>query len=157
MLAFEREGEMSEYAIRVEDALPRPLAAIRGTATRATLGSTIIKLLDQVWPVVREQQVRTGHNVVVYFGGLANIEAGVEVFGDFQDQGDVRLSATPAGPVATTAYFGEYSRMAPAYDALEAWCTANHRQLAGSSWEVYGDWNEDPAQCRTDIYFLLRS
>jgi hypothetical protein len=24
------------------------------------------------------------------------------------------------------------------------------------SWEVYGDWEDDPAKLRTDIYFLLR-
>ncbi len=28
--------------------------------------------------------------------------------------------------------------------------------LAGPSWEVYGHWHEDPAQLKTDIYYLLR-
>ena len=28
-------------------------------------------------------------------------------------------------------------------------------RLAGVSWEVYGDWADDPGQRRTDIYFLL--
>ena len=27
-------------------------------------------------------------------------------------------------------------------------------RLAGVSWEVYGDWDDDPAKRRTDIYHL---
>jgi len=99
--------------------------------------------------------VQTGHNVVLYFGGLAHIEAGVEVFGDFVDVGGVRHSQTPAGPAVTTAHWGEYAEMAGAYAALERWCAANGRQPTGTSWEVYGDWTDDPLQRRTDIYLLL--
>jgi len=71
------------------------------------------------------------------------------------DVGEVRHSETPAGAVVTTAHWGEYSEMAAAYAALERWCTANGRQRAGLSWEVYGDWADDPQQRRTDIYVLL--
>jgi effector-binding domain-containing protein len=144
-----------EYEIRVEDALPRQLAAIRGATSRAELARTILKLLDKVWPVLRAQHAKTGHNVVVYFGGLAHIEAGVEVFDDFVDAGDVRHSQTPAGPAVTTAHWGEYSEMAGAYAALAQWCAANGRHQTGTSWEVYGDWAEDPNERRTDIYLLL--
>ena len=135
--------------------MPRQLAAVRGGATRAELGRTILKLLDMVWPVLRGQHVKTGHNVVMYFGGLAHIEAGVEVFSDFVDAGEVRHSQTPAGPAVTTAHWGEYSEMAGAYAALERWCAANGRQQTGTSWEVYADWTDDPQQRRTDIYLLL--
>src|SRR3989442_14578156 len=101
-----------DYEIRVEEAMPRQLAVARGAASRADLGRTILKLLDVVWPVLRGQHVHTGHNVVMYFGGLAHIEAGVEVFGDFVDAAEVRHSHTPAGPAVTTAHWGEYSEMA---------------------------------------------
>lgn len=144
-----------EYEIRVEDASPRQLAVARGAASRADLGRTILKLLDTVWPVLRGQHVRTGNNVVMYFGGLGHIEAGVEVFGEFIDIGDVRHSQTPAGPAVTTAHWGEYSEMAGAYAALERWCAANGRRQTGTSWEIYGDWADDPRQRRTDIYLLL--
>ena len=144
-----------EYEVTVEDALPRRLAAVRGGASRAELGRTILRLLDKVWPVLRGQGVRTGHNVVVYFGGIAHIEAGVEVFSDFVDAGEVRHSQTPAGPAVTTAHWGEYSEMAGAYAALQNWCEANGRQQTGTSWEVYGDWADDPQQRRTDIYLQL--
>ena len=144
-----------EYEVTLEDVLPRQLAAVRGGASRADLGPTILKLLDRVWPVLRGQHVKTGHNVVMYFGGLAHIEAGVEVFGDFVDAGDVRHSQTPAGQAVTTAHWGEYSEMAGAYAALAQWCAANGRHQTGTSWEVYGDWADDPEERRTDIYLLL--
>src|ERR1700704_1184260 len=103
-----------EYDIRLEEAVPRPLAAVRGAASRAELGANIIWPLDKLWPVVRGQSVQTGHNVVIYGGGLAHIEAGVEVFGEFVDDGEVHYSATPGGPVVTTAHWGAYSQMAGA-------------------------------------------
>jgi effector-binding domain-containing protein len=144
-----------EYEVTLEDVLPRQLAAVRGGASRSDLSQTILKLLDKVWPVLRAQHAKTGHNVVMYFGGLAHIEAGVEVFGEFVDVGDVRHSQTPAGPAVTTAHWGEYSEMAGAYAALAQWCVANGRQQTGTSWEVYGDWADEPEQRRTDIYLLL--
>ena len=45
--------------------------------------------------------------------------------------------------------------MAGAYAALQRWCKENGRQQTGTSWEVYGDWAEDPQQRRTDIYLEL--
>ena len=144
-----------EYEITVVEAQPRRIAAMSGATSRAELPRTILTLLDTVWPVLRGQHVKTGHNVVVYFGGLAHIEAGVEVFGDFVDAGGVRHSQTPAGPAATTAHWGDYSEMAGAYAALQRWCSANGREQTGTSWEVYGDWAEDPEERRTDIYLLL--
>ena len=144
-----------DYEIRVQDPSPRQLAVVRGGASRPELSKTILKLLDMVWPVLRAQHVQTGHNVVLYYGGIAHIEAGVEVFGEFVDVGDVRHSQTPAGPVVTTAHWGDYSAMAGAYAALERWCAANGRKQTGTSWEVYGDWADDPEERRTDIYLLL--
>jgi effector-binding domain-containing protein len=58
--------------------------------------------------------------------------------------------------VATVAHFGDYEEMHDAYQALEQWCARNQRARRGVSWEVYGDWEDDPAKRRTDIYFLLQ-
>src|ERR1700680_3181289 len=100
-----------DYDVRIEHAVPRPLAVARGATSRAEVGGGILKLLDSVWPVLRQQSVKTGQNVVVYLGGLARVEAGVEVFGDFLDTGEVRHSETPAGAGGTTAHWGEYCEM----------------------------------------------
>jgi effector-binding domain-containing protein len=145
-------------AVRAEHAGPRRLAAVRAQTTRQQLGSDIVRLLDLVWPVLREQDVRTDHNVVVYYPGEAGrftIEAGVETLTEFTDRGPVRHASTPSGEVAAATHYGEYSDLDAAYAALERWCQDTGRLAAGVKWEVYGDWEEDPARRRTDVYFLL--
>ena len=146
------------YQVRTELAVPRTLAAARAVTTRARLGKDIIALLDQVWPVLREQGARTGHNVVIYHSsanGELVIDAGVEVPDGFTARDAVRRVDTPAGEVAAATHFGDYADLAGAYGALEQWCTASGRPAAGVRWEVYGDWEEDPAKRQTDVYFLL--
>jgi effector-binding domain-containing protein len=146
------------YEVRSEWASPRVLAAISSGTTPQGLGTDIVRLLDVVWPVLREQGVRTDHNVVVYRGGAGGtltVDVGVEALTDFEDRDEVRHVLTPSGEVATTAHFGEYSDMSLAYAALGRWCADHSRSPAGVNWEVYGDWEEDPAKRRTDVYFLL--
>jgi effector-binding domain-containing protein len=146
------------FELRTEHADPRPLASIRTTTVRAELSSAIFKQLDVIWPLLRAQGVKFGHNVVVYHGGDAtslSIEVGVEAFTDFTEQDGVGRSATPSGDVVAAAHYGDYAEMAPAYAALEQWCADNARRWTGVSWEVYGDWEDDPTKRRTDIYFLL--
>jgi effector-binding domain-containing protein len=151
-------GMTGPYQVRAERAAPRPLAAVRAVTTPQRLSTDIIRLLDQVWPLLREQGTRTGHNVVIYHSdesGQLTIDAGVEVFSGFTERGAVRCITTPAGEAAVTAHYGEYSLVGGAYDALGQWCAANGRQQAGVNWEVYGDWDDDPAKRRTDVYALL--
>ena len=148
------------HEVRIEQARPRTLAAISSTTTPSGLGGDIVRLLNEVWPVLRQQGVRTDHNVVVYrggSGGTLTVDVGVEVLSSFEDRGEVGHILTPTGEVATTAHFGEYSDMGHAYSALERWCADHGRTPAGVNWEVYGDWEDDPAKRRTDVYFLLEA
>jgi effector-binding domain-containing protein len=86
---------------------------------------------------------------------------GVELSAPFVEQDDVVRSATPAGAVASTTHLGPYGGLGAAHDAVQRWCNANHRRLAGPSWEIYGHWqdawNADPSRIRTDVYYLLES
>ncbi len=145
--------------VRTEQAAPRRLAAIRGVTTPQDLRRNISRSLGIIWPAVREQGVRFGHNVFVYRDGEPGtmiVELGVEVLGDFTERGEIKIVQTPSGEVATATYYGDdYTQMAPVYQALEQWCASTGRRPAGVNWEVYGDPAEDPAQTRTDIYFLL--
>lgn len=146
------------YQVRAEQAAPRVLAAVRAVTTPQRLSTDIYRLLDQVWPLLREQGTRTGHNVVIYRAGepgQLTVDAGVEVFTGFTEREAVRRVTTPSGEAAVTAHYGEYSLTGGAYDALDQWCAANGRSQAGVNWEVYGDWDDDPAKRRTDVYALL--
>ncbi|MBO0837486.1 MAG: GyrI-like domain-containing protein, partial [Actinobacteria bacterium] len=140
--------------------------------TQQRLGSDITRLLGGIWPVLREQGVRTGHNVVIYHNSEGvcsdcgrpsngedaplSIDLGVETFSEFTGSGEIGVVATPAGEVITVAHYGDYAKMAQGYTALEQWCTDNGREKTGLVWEVYGDWDNDPAKVRTDIYFQLK-
>ena len=145
--------------VRTGQAVPRRLAAIRSVTTPQDLRQTIGRSLGIIWPAIREQGVRFGHNVFVYRDGEPGtlvVELGVEVLGDFTEHGEIQMVQTPAREVATAAYYGDdYTQMTPVYQALEQWCASNGRRPAGVNWEVYGDPAEDPEQTRTDIYFLL--
>jgi effector-binding domain-containing protein len=146
------------YDVRSQTVASRPMAAVREHASRAGLGTAIVQTLDKVWSLLREQRVPTDHNIVVYRGVRGSaliVDIGVEVLGDFEDGAEIRHTATPSGHVVTTAHLGDYAELAGAYAALERWCTEQDRRPAGVNWEVYGDWEDDPAKRRTDVYFLL--
>jgi hypothetical protein len=45
--------------------------------------------------------------------------------------------------------------LAEAHRTIHEWSRENGRALAGTSWEIYGDWNEDPAKLETLVMYLL--
>jgi effector-binding domain-containing protein len=69
--------------------------------------------------------------------------------------GAVQPLYTPGGLAAATTHQGDYGGLGAANAAIAAWRRAHDRTLAGSSWEVYGHWHADPAQLRTDVYYLV--
>ena len=157
-LAASNGGGVVAGEVHNEQVAARPVASVRATVRQQDLGNEIRRLLGDVWTVLRAQKVRAGHNIVVYRGGAdgeLDIEAGVEILSEFAETDGVLRSATPSGEVAWASHFGDYSQMHGAYDAIEAWLRANQRTSAGVGWELYGDWDEDPAKVRTDVYVLL--
>ena len=63
--------------VRIQQVVARRLAVARAVSAPARLSSDIRRLLDLVWPVLREQGVKTGFNVVVYRGSPVTSEARV--------------------------------------------------------------------------------
>ena len=143
------------YDVEVVEVEARKLASVRGHAPLDNLAPTIMALMDVVWGFIRSHNVTgTGHNVIRYDAtGLT--EVGVEVQEDVPGGTRVVMSATPAGRAATTVHWGSYDGVKDASAAVVAWCNANGHALAGESWEVYGDWSDDPEKVRTDVFFLL--
>jgi len=150
---------MSAYDVQVQHLESVPLAVIRRQATASELSRVVPECCGLVWNVIRAQQARAGRHVALYWDGSIRLEVGVELLGPFVETGDVVRSATPAGPVASVTHFGPYGRLHAAHDAIRAWRVENQRKIAGPSWEIYGhwlpEWDRDPSQIRTDIYYLL--
>ena len=152
---------MTSYSVQLQRLESIPLAVIRRQVRASELSRVVPECCGLVWNQVRAQQARGGRHVAVYWDGGIRLEVGVELRGPFAEHGDVVLSATPAGEVASATHFGPYGGLGAAHDAVRQWCTANHHRLAGPSWDIYGhwqnEWNANPSQIRTDVYYLLAS
>ncbi len=150
---------MTHPFVRLQQLQSIPLAAIRRHAKQSELSRVVPECCGLVWEAVRTQKTQAGRHVAIYWDGSIRLEVGVELLGPFVEQGEVVRSATPSGPVASTTHFGQYSGLGAAHDAIRQWCELNHHSLAGPSWEIYGhwqpEWNNDPSQIRTDVYYLL--
>ena len=138
-----------------------PVAVVRRQVHRSELSRMVPECCGLVWNVIRAQQAPAGRNIAIYWDGTIRLEAGVELAGPFTEHGEVVRSATPAGAAAVATHFGPYGSLGSAHDAIRQWCTAGNHRMAGPSWEVYGhwqpEWNADPSQIRTDVYYLLES
>ena len=150
---------MTSSAVRFEQLDSIPLAVIRRRASASELSRVVPQCCGLVWDAVRAQQAQGGRHVSIYWDGSIRLEVGVELYGSFTEDGEVVRSATPAGPVAWATHFGPYSGLGAAHDAIRQWCRTNNQGLAGPNWEIYGhwqsEWNTNPSQIRTDVYYLL--
>lgn len=151
------------YVVTTLTIAAAPIAAVRRRVRRDEIASTWKPALDQVWAFLRTRPgLRTdGHNVFLYHHparqqDAMDIDFGVQVTGPFAGEGEIMLAETPAGEVVTVLHRGPYDQLGGAHDAIHAWRAANQRAFAGSSWEIYSDWSEDPAKLETQVLYLLR-
>jgi effector-binding domain-containing protein len=147
------------YAVEMVNVEQQLVAAARQRTSLKRVSLEIRQLLNAPWDYIHEHPDirRGGHNVAIYWSvsGEGDVEVGVQIVREFEPTDSVVLSATPAGRVATTAHYGPYSELGLAYQALQDWSVQHNQAFAGPFWEIYGDWEDDPAKLRTDILYLL--
>lgn len=135
------------------------IAAVRGHIAMTDIPAKIMPMMDEVWACIRAAEYKNhGHNVWLYRNhadGEVDVEIGVQVGEDFTPSGNVALVELPTGRALHTWHQGEYSLLPNTHATLMRWCDENDRPMESVCWEVYGDWHEDPAQLRTDVYRLL--
>ena len=85
-----------------------------------------------------------------------DVDVGVEVSRAFESAGEVYSTETPAGTVAVAVHVGANDRMKETHVAIHVWREANNQSFAGKSWEIYGDWSDDPLKLETTIMYLLK-
>jgi effector-binding domain-containing protein len=147
-----------EYQVRVEQAAPQLTGVVRRRCRQDELSTVVPHACGEVWAFFRSAGLpRPGRHVALYLDCAINLEVGVEVDQPFAGDQGVFCSSTPAGMVVTVAHLGPYNRLHDAHQAICQWCAANGHTLAGPNWEVYGHWTDDPAQLRTDVFYLLKS
>jgi effector-binding domain-containing protein len=140
----------------------RILAAVRRPVRLGEVGAAWKPALDQVWAFLRRQPGlrRDGHNVFLYHhparrDAPMDVDFGVEVTRRFEPAGEVRPVETPSGEVAMAVHVGPYERLKETHDAIHAWAATQHREIGRQSWEIYGDWSDDPARLETTVAYLL--
>lgn len=148
--------------ISVEVVKPRKLAAVRRQVSIGAIASAWRPALDQVWAFLRNQPgLRTdGHNIFLYHHPARredpmNVDFGVEVTRSFTPAGEVYETSTPAGEAAIAVHRGSYDQLRAAHDAIHNWAKSHGRTFAGHSWEIYGDWSDDPWKLETTVVYLL--
>ncbi len=149
-------------SVNLQTVHPRTLAAVRREVAPGAVASAWGPVLNAVWEFIRSQPGlwTDGHNVFLYHhpaqpGAPILCDFGVEVTRTFETAGEVCATETPAGEAAVAVHRGPYHRMHEAHDAIGKWMTANRRDSAGNSWEIYGDPTPDPAATETTVVYLL--
>jgi effector-binding domain-containing protein len=150
-------------SVNLQNVSPRKLAAVRREVAPGAVGSAWGPALGKVWEFIRSQpSLRTdGHNIFLYHnptqpGAPILCDFGVEVTRIFETMGEVYATETPAGEAAVAVHRGPYNRINEVHDAIRKWMTANRRESAGYSWEIYGDPTPNPADTETTVVYLLK-
>ena len=147
------------YEVVEKVVVARAVAGVRARVPRGRVEQEFKRYLDQVYAARAAGTVTLGgQNIFIYRDGTPDwldVEFCVGVTSPFSSVGAVEQLETPSGNVAMTTHVGDYGGLANANTAVVEWCRVHDRVRAGPSWEVYGHWNPDPAQCRTDVYYLL--
>jgi effector-binding domain-containing protein len=153
-------SDAAKYSVSVQTFAPRPIAAVRARLLANQIPVSFKPHLDQVYAARATGIELDGQNIFVYRSvrgsdGVVDAEFGVGAKAPFTPVGSVVYTQVPAGEVATTTHWGDYAKLRGAHDAVVSWCRANGRTLAGTSWEIYGHWTGNPADQRTDVFYLL--
>jgi effector-binding domain-containing protein len=147
--------------ISVQMVSARILASVRRSVRIDHIRAAWWPALDLVWAFLQQHPgLRTdGHNIFLYHHPAdmlpLDVDFGVQVTRSFPKEGEVFATETPAGKVATALHVGPYDRLGETHGAIHAWAAANKIAFAGKSWEIYGDWADDPAKLETRVEYLL--
>jgi len=156
-------GGLMEYAIETTHVTPQLIAAVRARVPRNGVAQSFRSSLDKVWAFLRGHPgLRTeGHNLFLYHhepagSGFMSVDFGVQVVRRFEPEAEVRCIETPGGEVVRTSHFGPYEGLSRAHVAIHDWSRKSARGIGGVSWEIYGDWTDDPDKLETTVVYLLR-
>jgi effector-binding domain-containing protein len=140
--------------IELVELAPQPTAVVRGEVPAAGLPAFLGAAFGEVMQALSAQGLGPvgppiGRYVPTAQGFI--VEAGFPTTAAVTPVGRVVPIELPGGPAARLLHRGDYSTIAPAYDAVRAWLEAEGYVPAGEPWEAYLD-GPDVAEPRTFVY-----
>ncbi len=144
---------MADITIQTVDA--RQLLGRQTRSPWPTIGTTARPEMDALWDVIRGEGLQHDHNIWIYTDPTPTdvaMTVGVEILGDFDAPTDFVKAHTPAGIAAHLTFMGDYGGLREAHDAVRRFIEDSPYVRTGTTWEVYGDWQDDPNRRRTDIF-----
>ena len=150
-------SEMTTYEVTLKEVTAQPTLVVPAVTTWPEFPTLWGQLLDDVWTHLRANNINSGcPNVMLYLDNQPHVEVGVLNRRNCPPGGHVVASTLPAGQVATAVHTGAYSGIGNAHQAVLDWSADNGIPLSGVRWEVYGPHQEDPAELRTEVTWLIR-
>lgn len=135
------------------------LAVTEAFTKQSEIAARIRSMLDTVYAWLRDSGLdQTGNNYAIYDqfspDGM-RMKVGFPVSKPFAGTLQVQCVELSGGRAAHMTHRGSYSALPAAHSRLHEWCLQRSVNMAGESWEVYGDWSEDESRLVTDIYIRL--
>lgn len=123
---------------------PTPTAVVKAATTWSEWPKMWGPMLGEVWGYLRGGAAPDGlwthgHNVMLYWDDVPNVEVGVQVNGAFEPHGNVVPSTLPGGLVAMATHKATVGEIGETHRTVREWSEANGYGLTGVKWEVYGD------------------
>lgn len=138
---------------------PLLLAVTQEELPRSQIPVRIRGMFDTVYAWLRDAPIRqAGHNYAVYdqcTPQALRVRVGFPVSAQFTDTDMVKCVQLAPGRAAHAVHIGTYATLHRTYAVLNTWCAQHALALTDQSWEVYGDWTEDPSKLETELFLRI--
>lgn len=134
--------------------------SIRDHATAENIGAKLGESYGKISEAIKAQKLEmSGAPFAIYLTESTSewdLEAAIPTNKPGKPAGSVKPGVRQAGNAVIAHYFGDYSKMAGAYEALKEYMNSNSKKAVGPPWEEYITdpmMEKDTAKWATDIYF----
>jgi len=155
-------GNNMSYNITRRDLKPQPVLVIRKRVKRSEVAANLAQLFGHIFEHTQRNGIALAGQpftrILEWGPGLLLIDAGLQVKGPAEGEGDIKADTLPGGPAATTVHTGAYEGLADTHAAVQVWIADNGLTAGAAPWEIYvTDPAEypDPKDWKTDVVWPL--
>ena len=149
-----------DFQCVIEERPAQPTLCVKTHAPVSELPKVLSRAFGQIMAVMQEQGGHPAGAPYVAYRTMdmrdLDVEIGFPADHALAGRGEVVPSTLPGGEWASTMHVGPYDKVGPAWDELQRYLAAKHREPAGPGYEFYFDGPETPPeQIHTRVAFPL--